>query len=325
MSGKSFAALGLIWVLFSPAAWSQSLLFQELYRSKTEPQFHASHKHATSAWNSPLGKHSTSEFPLTSQKLKCEFLKECSYKVQANYTLENFEKQASFGDQLEDPDFRGLLSWEGDHRYLMEFGVNSPSDQPFHSFDETTISFNAVWAPLGNLIRRKENYWLFVANYSSTRSFLPGIPLPGFVYVIPTESGWTYSLGAPFLTVSYVNFPKWNFRVTGGPYFYSTQLSYGPPFFNGGIESSWRQSSYFLYQRTNSDERIYLDEKELAAFLKAPVHRKVMAELKVAYVYDQKLKTGESYSRTTQTDLQLGQSAVIWLKIRASLDSPVNR
>ncbi|NCN42439.1 hypothetical protein GW916_14475 [bacterium] len=308
--------------LCSGTALAQGLAFKELYGGRKAGQLEISHKQPTSTWGSPYGKLSTSSAAITSEKYDCALAENCAYRVQAGYLLDQFEKRTFFGQTLEDPEFSGLVEWTTSSRYLIEAGVRSPSDRPFHSFYETTINFNGILAPKEDLREIKDNYWLFILNYSNTRSFLPDIPLPGFTYVIRTESGWTYSLGAPFVSVSYFDFRKWSFRLSVGPYFYSTQLSYGPPFLQAGLSSSWRQSSYFLYERTNRQERLYLDEKELSLFFKAPIKKGLLAELKTSYLFDQNMRMGETYSTSSsRPEESLGSSAVISINFRVNLDS----
>lgn len=307
-------------VLTSVPAFGQGILFKELYGSRKEGEVEVKHRWATSTWGSRLGSMSKTDAVISSQALSCDSEEKCFYRIQAGHELQRFENNiTALGDTLERPAFRGLLEIKGRRRFLSELGVDSPSDKPFNSFDETNISFNGVLAPLADLRTMKENYWLYFVNFSSTRTFLPGIPLPGFIYVIPTASGWTYSLGIPIITITYVDFPKWMYSLTVGPYFYNTQLAYGPPAFQFGVSSSWKQDTYFIADRTNKDDRFFVDEKDVSAFIRHPLSDKLSLEWKLGYHFDQGIQYGKSYDKKSYPREDLGTSVAATVGIKARL------
>ncbi len=302
---------------------AQGLLFRELYQPGSLAEFNLSHRQATSTWNAGYGDLSKTEARISSETFQCS--EECAYKFFAGHELQRFSKPVHFGDTLEHPRFGGLVDVSGRKRFLTEVGLTSPSDRPFYSLDEINLNLTMAIAPNENPARKKENYWIFLMNYSNNRSFLPNIPLPAATYVITTQNGWVYSLGAPFLSVSYINFPYLSFRGMVGPYMYSTELSYGPPVFQYGISSSWRQDSYFIADRLNRREQFFLDEKDLSAFFKHPVTKEFFMEWKVSYFFDQDIRYGEGYSRRTAPTEDLGTSVALTVNIKARLDSIANQ
>ena len=309
--------------------FAQGLLFRELYAPGEQGRFEITHRQATSTWNPRYGQLSKTEVNLASQRFSCASQKSetsnCHYKLEAGHELQRFSTSPTFGGTLENPQFRGMIERTGRFRTLAELGVNSPSDRPFQSFDDTNISFTAVVSPNEVLARKTENYWLYFLNYSNTRAFLPNVPLPGFSYTIVTKSGWVYSLGAPFLTLSYIDFPKWSFRTMVGPFFYSSELAYGPPVLQVGISSTWKQDSYFVSTRTLREERLFIDERDVSLNLKHPLSETMILEWKLSYFMHQNLRYGRSYSRRSAPTEDLGTSAAITVNLRARLDSFVNQ
>jgi len=298
------------------------MVFRNLFAGPPKnPELQLEHDQDVSHWRSPYGLLSRTDASIHSQGIALHdglgF-----YQFEASHRLQRFHRAPAFGPTLENPRFAVGMDLQQRRRVVAALGVESPSDKPFHSLRETTLQFTAVSAPPGDLKGKKENYWLYFLNYSSTRSFLPNIPLPGASYTIPTRSGWTYSLGLPFLSISYMDFPHWSFQATGGPYFYSAALSYGPPAFQVGLSTSWSQTAYFLSERSLKEERLFIDQKEVALNMKCPLSEKLFLEGKIAYRFDQSFRTGKSYEKTTAPTEDLGSSAVFSLHLKARLDSP---
>lgn len=314
----------LILIFFSSVeVKAQGVLFRELYQPGTQGEFNLSHRLTTSTWNSKYGDLSKTEARISSETFHCS--EECAYKFFAGHELQRFSRPVHFGETLEHPRFGGLLDISARKRFLAEVGITSPSDKPFNSIDETNLNLTLAIAPNENLVRKKENYWIFLMNYSNNRSFLPNIPLPAATYVVSTQSGWLYSIGAPFLSVSYMNFPYLSFRAMVGPYMYSTELAYGPPVFQYGLSSSWRQDSYFIAARSNRHEQFFIDEKDMSLFFKHPVTRKLFIEWKASYFFDQNIRYGEGFSRRTAPTEDLGTSVALTVHFKARLDSILNQ
>lgn len=314
----------LVPLLCSELLLAQGLLFKEIYSSNEKAVFQAKHAWETSSWQSPYGRLSKTDFSLTSQRLSCSEKNSCGYKIFAGHELQRFEKALSFGDALENPQISGVLSFEGRRRIVSEIGISSPSDKPFNSFRDTNISATAASVPSGDL-RKQKSYWMYFLSYSNTRSFLPNIPLPGAGYTISTKNGWVYYLGVPFLSVSYFDYPNLSFRFLGGPFFYSAEVFHGPPVFQYGISSSWKQDSYMIAERTNEKERFFLDQKDISLSFKHPLTKSTHLEWKASYYFHQEIKHGEDYTDLTQSTENLGSSTAFSLYFKHTLDSNANQ
>lgn len=72
--------------------------------------------------------------------------------------------------------------------------VGSASDRPFQSYDETSLMLNAFY----RYSQSRESAWLWMANYSNRRSFLPHIPLVGVAWQYTPSRRRMALLGFPF-------------------------------------------------------------------------------------------------------------------------------
>lgn len=310
----------LLFTFFCSAeVYAQGMLLQGLYAPNSGPELSITHRQATSSWQSPYERLSKTNVSISSDSFT--YNENSRYRFQASHQLQRFDQAPAFGDTLENPAFGFLFDHSDRRRLVTEFSLNSPSNKPFDSIHETNIGLTMALAPLGDLGKRKEAYWLYFLNYSNTRSFLPNIPLPGLAYVIPNRSGWTYSIGAPVISATYFGFPKWSFQINGGPFFYSTRISYGPPFLQAAISSSWRQDSYFIAEREHREERTFLDEKDVSFSFIHPFSDFGILEWKASYFFQQSLRFGKSYDDLTAPTQDLGTSAAISLSVKARLDS----
>lgn len=111
----------------------------------------------------------------------------------------------------------------------------------------------------------------------------------------------------------------------GWPIFYSSELNYGPPVFQIGISSSWKQDSYFVSTRTIREERLFLDERDLSLNFKHPLNEKLILEWKATYFFHQNLRYGRNFSERSSPTENLGTSAAITVNLKARLDSFANQ
>lgn len=308
-----FVPILLVPILFGSNALAQGLLFRELFRPSEKPQYNFEYGGSTSNWQSPYGRTTRMKAGAVSPSSS---IGESRFKFAANYENITFERPLTSGEYLESPGISGLWSVERRRKIMAEVSVLSPADTPFHSWDEISVNGNLAIAPLGSLAEKNTRHWIWFLNYSSTRSFLPNIPLLGFVYQINTDSGWNYSLGLPFLSATYFDRESlWTSRLSLGPYFYSAELGYGPPFLKLSLFSNWRQDSFFITERTRRDENLYLDQKDVGLSFKHPASKGLLMDWTVKYVFDRQHVFGKSYANETRPKLDMGTSVDLLISL----------
>jgi hypothetical protein len=89
--------------------------------------------------------------------------------------------------------------------------IGSPSDRPFASIHEVSLSTTAF---LRLPVDQSDDAWILLLNFANDRSFLQYVPLPGIAYVHrPSEDFMAY-LGVPFIYVKYNPAPRWTLRAS---------------------------------------------------------------------------------------------------------------
>ncbi len=159
--------------------------------------------------------------------------------------------------------------------------VGSSSDEPFHNWSVIDVSVTSFYA----VDKTPETTWVFLLNYSNQRSFLPHIPLPGFMYIYNNKKGLVFFAGVPVVGFSY----KFTQRTMLSyfsvlPWTHNLKFSY---FLNGResqIYTEYRIASetYKLVDHQDSRDRVILSDHRAIAGVKFPVST-VILDLQAGY------------------------------------------
>jgi hypothetical protein len=189
--------------------------------------------------------------------------------------------------------------------------AGSASDRPFGGLDELTASvMGFLRIPVG-----EHNAWIFSLAYSPTAEL--NFPIPGVAFFWAPNEDFNAMIGIPFkiwwrplpdLTFEAGYMPltnvtaKTTWHVWGGVYLYTAYA----------IENE----SYFLYDRTEYNERFFYYDQRVIAGLKLQFGRHAALDLSGGYAFDRYAFEGTS-SRDNQTNrVDLGDSAVMSLTFK---------
>ena len=162
--------------------------------------------------------------------------------------------------------------------------VGSASDEPFHSFNETTVSvMGFLRVPQG-----EHNAWMFTLMYSTNSQVLYGIPIPGVSYFYAPSDAFQATIGFPFASVKYHPCDAWRFEFTYGLLTnIHVRAVYKPV---RCVECyagfDWSNESYLLADRANDQDRFYYYDKRVAAGVKWDICRHASADLSGGYAFD---------------------------------------
>jgi len=199
--------------------------------------------------------------------------------------------------------------------FIPAFG--SASNKPFKSFDVDTVSFTSTYS----FPSSEASTWMFLLNYSNNRPFLNNIPLPGFAYTYAPHKGFRLTLGAPFASIFYQFDEHWSFLgFIIAPWVAKAQFGYtivGPIQAFSGIDFS--QKTFLQFDRANSKERIYYDEKKAFLGIRSPLSKVFFAELEGGLSIGRRFFFGESYTRSPPFAYEYGTSGYFKVSISATL------
>jgi hypothetical protein len=193
------------------------------------------------------------------------------------------------------------------------FNVGSASDQPFAGIrDMTLATLGFLTVPHG-----PRDAWSFSLFYSPT-SQLP-FPIPGVAYVWRPSEQFTANIGIPFslryqptetftFTASYLPLTNVALRASQrlGTYW--------------NLYSSYQivNETYWLSDRANSQDRLYLFDQRLAIGLERELAFGFSLDLSAAYVFDRSIFQAESFSGDRRDVLDIGAGPAMSLLLRWS-------
>lgn len=178
----------------------------------------------------------------------------------------------------------------------LTLSYGSASDQTFSSSRNTAVNLTASYGFKQN---KETSQWLLLLNYSNNRAFLNNIPLPSVGYLYRPTKKFTMFAGLPFLSLTWVDFPRYIHRFTLSPSSLLLDLSWGvlgPIRFYSLF--NYQAQSYLHSNRTRDELRLLFVEKKIALGLRAPVSRSLSFDLGFGYSFDRYLFEGEGvYSK----------------------------
>ena len=197
------------------------------------------------------------------------------------------------------------------YRYKLERGwvtgasltVGSPSDKPFNKLDDTSIGATASLM----IPQKKTHYWLFFLNYSNTRDFLAGIPIPGAAYSYNPDRNLMVLIGLPLAMVRWKPAPEW---TLAGSYIYPrgiiTRVGYRPwKWLEPYVGFDWTYQRWFLSDRQDEKDRWFFYQKEAKAGVHLYLVKGLRLDLNGAYAFDRLWFEGNDYDDRDQDRIDL--------------------
>jgi hypothetical protein len=189
---------------------------------------------------------------------------------------------------------------------MVNIGINSSSDEPFHSSREV--------APFANAFLRMPtndtDAWVFALVYSPN-SQLP-FPVPGAAYQMVASEQWRFSLGIPF-SATYTPTPRWKFEVSYLPvvlvnaratwqFAESTSLYTG---FGTNIDG------YFLTDRVETREQFFSFDHRLMLGVQHNFAKGFSLDVSTGYIFHRFFYEGRGFSDQDQNRLDVGDGVYL--------------
>ena len=180
---------------------------------------------------------------------------------------------------------------------LGSFG--SDSDIPFNSIYELDFQITGFYQyPVDDL-----HSWFFFLNYSISRPFLPGVPLPGAGYLIvnPTEH-YVLALGVPFF-FKWDFIPQWTWSTSYFiPYSINSTVEYRfAPATKAFFSFQWTTQSWFRAFRSDNLNRIIFDEKKLLTGVSKVFADSFFVSGSFGFAFDQQLYEAHQQTLSPQS------------------------
>jgi hypothetical protein len=232
-------------------------------------------------------------------------------KVQQNtfpqgYIFYSDPNQTAVPIQLTDIDlsvtYKHKLEDGNDWALLVNGG--SDSDIPFNSI------FEVDWGVTGTYHLKVDQLhsWIFFLNFSPTRSFLPGVPLPGAGYlIINPENHTQIFIGIPFF-IAWQPDSKWNLSLS---YFIATVIDAeaSRKLNDSGLKAhfnfQWSNELWLIANRADNQQHLIFDEKKVVAGLKSPLGENFFGDLIGGFIFDQTLLLGHSITSSNMPNITL--------------------
>jgi hypothetical protein len=193
--------------------------------------------------------------------------------------------------------------------------VGSPADEPFASFDEMTLTADALlrvpWSA--------EWAGVFLLNYSKAREFAPDFPLPGFVLAYEPDRTLSVLAGVPFSAVRWSPFEK--LEISASYFVVRTvraQMSYRllePLRIFAGFD--WDSQRFFRHDRLDDDHRLSVYEKRIGGGLRWDPTPNLFVEASGGYAFDRFWFEGEKYADRGYNRLDIGDGPYAQLRLGA--------
>jgi hypothetical protein len=191
--------------------------------------------------------------------------------------------------------------------------VGTASDRPFADLREMTMTSLAFL----NVPRGERDAWNFSLFYSPT-SQLP-FPIPGAAYVWRPSDRFSANLGVPF-SLRYQPTDEWTFAADYRPL---TAVNLQA---RRSLGSAWNlyaryevvNETYWLAERTNSQDRLYLFDQRAALGLDRQLASGFSLDLSTAYVFDRKIFQAESFSGSRSDVIDIAPGPALSLMLRWS-------
>lgn len=188
--------------------------------------------------------------------------------------------------------------------------VGTASDQPFADLRDLTLT-SLAFLDIPNGPRDAWNLSLF---YSPT-SQLP-YPIPGAAYVWRPSDRFSANIGVPF-SLRYQPTPAWTLTADYRP-LTAVSLRVGR-----ALGDAWNvyaryeivNETYWLAERTNSQDRLYLFDQRAALGIDRALAAGFSLDLSAAYVFDRSIFQAESFSDSRRDVLNISPGAAISLML----------
>lgn len=173
---------------------------------------------------------------------------------------------------------------------MVNLGIGSASDKPFHSVDEMNVNlFGMLLVPANN----ERDRWMFSLMYSPLGAI--NFPIPGVAYAWNPSETLRVNIGLPF-SVNWKPEDRWTFSVTYVPI---TNVNARATFqwreriaFFAGYE--WFNEGYFLADREEANDRFLGFEQRLVTGVQWQFMARLRLDVQGGFVFDRYFGEGDN-------------------------------
>jgi len=194
--------------------------------------------------------------------------------------------------------------------------VGSPSDKPFHGFDETELQASLFL----RIPHKQDNAWLFLIHFSNNREFLNYVPLPGVGYSFRPSRDFHAMVGVPFAWIQYAPFEN---VVLNASYFplrhVNTRLNVRilpKTWIFGGFQ--WTGNRYLRADRQDTDHRLFYYEKRAEGGFRLDLAERVRLFLSGGYAFDRFYFEGKDYGDRGRNRLDINNGPFAALRVNVA-------
>ena len=215
----------------------------------------------------------------------------------------------AFPTELWDIGVTGSYIYKFDNGWIAggSLSLNSPSDQPFHSWNETNIGGSAyLRIPSG-----ERNAWIFSLSYSPTGQ-IP-VPLPGVAYFWMPNDQLRMNIGLPF-TLNYRPNNDWMFdfsyMLLTNIHAQATYRIWGPIITY--LAYDWENSAYWLADRADTGDRFFDYDMRVTYGVKVILDDHFMFDVSTGYMFNRYYAFGDTSALSnTQDRVNIGAGGFI--------------
>jgi hypothetical protein len=191
-------------------------------------------------------------------------------------------------------------------------GVESPSDQPFSTWNEMGVSFSGF---LRIPVHDNRDAWLLSLNYSPNGEL--NFPLPGVAYFWQPSDDLHMTIGLP-LSIMYRPIPDLKLECSYVPvrnvHARATYRLCDPVDVYAAFD--WNSEAYYLTDRPNERDRFYEYDKRASLGVQTHITPHLVFSGAAGYVFDRFFFEGQNYNDRNLGQIDVGNGAFGELRVQ---------
>lgn len=220
------------------------------------------------------------------------------FRLQASLDRLDFGTPVSIPNstaKVDSPLWIGVLGASWRHSFeksslMTMFDFGSASDRPFKSTWEDYVNVTSIYTPF----HEEPSHWIFLLNYSTNRTFLAGIPLPGAAYIY-MNGNFVGVFGFPFMSLVWSDRKSYQVALLLSLWRDSLEASHSlTSTISAYTTIAWEPKSYLHEQRDSMSTRLCYDEKRAGVGLKWKDQGPFAFQLGGGYTFDRFMFEGRS-------------------------------
>ncbi|MES3038680.1 MAG: hypothetical protein V4736_12305 [Bdellovibrionota bacterium] len=187
------------------------------------------------------------------------------------------------------------------------FTVGSASDRPFQSSKDITFHVTGFYGfPV-----QDGDHWMWTVYASNNSPIINYIPIPGFVYFFRSDKVMGM-VGLPFTVIQWMPSELWTYSFSlFGPSVNLEAIYGSSEKIQTFVGFNWGQQSFLRSDRTESRDRLFLDEKKIFTGIRTVLGPKLSAELQIGHAFGRVLYEGPRFEKRDGGSVDLNSSGFV--------------